>query len=153
MWSKAEAQQRTKRFYTNFGIYMKKYISKYDRKIPWVNYRTGVSAVTVKVEADNKTARVCIDIIDTDNGIKALFYEQFEEFKTLLQSEMSPLIWEPNYTNENGQSHCRIFVETSEYSISNEEHWGDIYRFFEKNLVAFHEFWDNCKDIFIDLEN
>lgn len=153
MWSKEEARNRKVRFYTNFGVYMKKHVENYDQKIHWVNYRTGVSSVFFKIESDNKTARVCIDIINKDEGLRDLFFEQFQEFKTLLQSEMDELIWLKEYYNKTGQINCRIYVETSEFSMNNEAQWGDLYRFFEKNMIALHEFWDNSKDIFIDLEN
>lgn len=153
MWSKEEARIKRVKFFTNFGIYMKKHTDLFERKIKWVNYRTGVSAVRFKIEADNKTARVVIDIIDNDEGVMDLFYEQFTEFKVLLESDMDELTWDKEYYNDTHLRSMRIYTELTGYSMNNEEHWGDLYRFFEKNMLALHEFWDNSKDIFIDLEN
>ena len=50
MWSKEESRNRKMRFFTNFGIYMKKYIPEYGEKIRWVNYRTGVNDIKFKIE-------------------------------------------------------------------------------------------------------
>lgn len=153
MWSKEEARKKRVQFFTNFGIFMKKYIEVYDKKINWINYNTGVKAVYFKIEADNKTARIAIDIIHKDEWIRDLFYEQFEEFKMLLQSDMDPLTWNKEHRNSFGQSNIRIYTELTGYSMNNKEHWGDIYKFFEKNMTALHDFWDNTKEVFIDLEN
>jgi|TARA_B100000795_G_scaffold267077_1_gene251288 hypothetical protein len=153
MWSKEEARKKRIRFFTNFGVYMKKHAEFTEQKIRWVNYRTGVSAIRFKIEADNKTTRVVVDIVNSDIGLMELFYEQFTEFKTMLEANMDELIWEKNYYNATGQRSMRIYTETSLYSMNNEEHWGDLFRFYEKNMLALHEFWDNSKDIFIDLEN
>ena len=153
MWSKEEAKKNRVRFFTNFGIYMKKHTELSEKKIRWVNYRTGVSAIKFKIEADNKTTRVIIEIIHPDKGIMQLFFEQFQEFKTMLQSNMDELIWEKEYYNTTGQMSMRIFTEMNTQSMSNEKHWGDLFRFYEKNMLALHEFWRNSKEIFIDLEN
>tara|TARA_B110000211_G_C13966714_1_gene503112 strand:- start:111 stop:572 length:462 start_codon:yes stop_codon:yes gene_type:complete len=153
MWSKEEARKKRVRFFTNFGIYMKKHAELSENKIRWVNYRTGVSAVRFKIEADNKKTCVAIDIIHPDEGVMQLFYEQFQEFKTMLQSDMDELTWEEAHYNATGQMNMRIFTEMDTLSMNNEEHWGDLFRFYEKNMLALHEFWENSKDIFIDLEN
>ena len=53
MWSKEESRNRKMRFFTNFGIYMKKYIPEYGEKIRWVNYRTGVNDIKFKIECQS----------------------------------------------------------------------------------------------------
>lgn len=153
MWSKEETKNRKVMFFTNFGIYMKKYIPEYGKKIRWVNYRTGVHSIQFKIEADKTSSRVCIDIINKDDGVREIFFEQFEEFKTLLSNSMDKLDWVKEYRIESGFYITRIFTELKGPSINQESEWGDIYRFFEKNLVALHEFWDISQDVFKDLEH
>ena len=153
MWSKEEARNRNIRFYTNFGVYMKKHAGEYGEKIRWVNYRTGVNSIRFKIEAFKNTSRVCIDIVNKDEGVREVFFEQFEEFKTLLSNSMNPLDWIKEYRIDSGVYITRIFTEINGPSINQESDWGDIYRFFEKNLIALHEFWEISQDVFQDLEN
>lgn len=132
---------------------MKKYIPEYGGKIRWVNYRTGVNSIRFKIEADKVSSRVCIDIINKDEGVREVFFEQFEEFKTLLSNSMDELEWIKEYRIDSGIYITRIITEFKGPSINNESEWGEIYRFFEKNLVALHEFWDISQDVFKDLEH
>ena len=152
MWSKKEAKDRRVRFFTNFGVYMKKHNEEYGNKMRWVNYRTGVNSVKFRIEVDNKTAKVCIDITNEDEGVRQLFFEQFEEFKKLLSNSMDELIWVKDQYIQSGFAISRIYAETDEFSMSNEAQWGELYQFIEKNIVALHEFWDMSQDVFKDLE-
>ncbi len=152
MWSKEEAKNRRVRFFTNFGIYMKKHAGDYGEKIRWVNYRTGVNAVRFKIGAHKKTSTVSIDIVNNDEGVREVFFEQFEEFKTLLSNSLTELNWVKNYRIDSGVYITRIYTELEGPSINNESDWGKIYRFYEKNLLALHEFWEISQDVFKDLE-
>ena len=153
MWSKQEAKNRKRDFFTNFGIYMKKYIPKYGHKIRWVNYRTGLNSIRFKIEVSKKSSRVCIDIINSDKGVREVFFEQFEEFKTLISQNMDTLIWEKQYRIDSGIYISRIYTELNGPTINMDSEWIHIYHFFEKNLIALHEFWEISKDVFDDLEN
>jgi len=153
MWSKTEAKIRRVNFFTNFGIYMKKHIPKYGEKVRWVNYRTGLKSIRFKIEADKKSSSICIDIVSSDSGVREVFFEQFEELKILLSKKMDRLIWEKNYRIDSGVYISRIYTELIGPSINEESQWGDIYLFFEKNLVALHEFWEISQEVFRDLEN
>ena len=153
MWSKEEARNRKKRFFTNFGIYMKKYIPEYGEKIRWVNYRTGVNDIKFKIECQKKISRVCIDIVHKDQSIREIFYEQFEEFKSILNQSMDEMVWIKKYRLDSGYYIARIYTELTGPSINSESDWGEIYCFIEKNLIALHEFWEVSQDIFRDLDN
>lgn len=153
MWSKEESRNRKKRFFTAFGVYMKKHKDEYGSRIRWVNYRTGVNAIKFRIEADNKNAFVCIDIINKDEGIREVFFEQFIEFKKVLNATMTELIWEPSMYLQNGEEISRIYTILEGKSINNEADWVDIFRFFEQNLIALHDFWDLSQDVFKDLED
>lgn len=152
MWSKEEAKEKRIRFFTNFGIYMKRHEATFGEKIKWVNYKTGVKSIKFRIEANNKTARVCIDIENKDSGIRALFTEQFKELKTLLEENTGELIWLNSYQYNPDREITRIYTELDGFSINNEDHWGDIYYFFEDKLIGLHNFWEMTSDVFIDLD-
>jgi len=66
---------------------------------------------------------------------------------------MDDLEWVKSFRVDSGVYIARIYTELNGPSINNESEWGDIYQFFEKNLVALHEFWEVSQDVFKDLEN
>ncbi len=132
---------------------MKKHAGEYGEKIRWVNYRTGVNSIRFKIEAQKNTSSVSIDIVNNDEWVREVFFEQFEEFKTLLTNSMDDLEWVKSYRVDSGVYIGRIYTELNGPSINNESEWGEIYQFFEKNLVALHEFWEISQDVFKDLEN
>lgn len=153
MWSKEEAKNRKKRFYTAFGIYMKKHRMNYDSRIRWVNYRTGVNGIKFRLDTDNKNAFVCIDIVQKDAGVREIFFEQFQEFSAILNSTIPNLVWLKSYYLNNGEEISRIYTCLENTSMNNEENWGVIFKFFEKNLVALHEFWELSQDVFKELDD
>jgi len=153
MWSKEEARNRNIRFYTNFGVYMKKHSAEYSEKIRWVNYRTGLNSVRFKLETFKNSSKVCIDVVNKDRGVREVFFEQFEEFKTLLSNSMDKLDWVKEYRVDTGIYITRIYAELKGPSINEESDWGEIYKFFEKNILALHEFWKISQDVFKDLES
>ncbi len=132
---------------------MKKYTPKYGEKIRWVNYRTGLNSIIFKIETDKKASSICIDIVSTDLGVREVLFEQFEELNLLLSKKMDRLIWEKNYRIDSGVYISRIYTELIGPSINKESDWGEIYLFFEKNLVALHDFWEMSQEIFKDLDN
>lgn len=153
MWSKEEVRNRNIRFYTNFGIYMKKHAKEHGEKIRWVNYRTGLNTVHFKLDTFKNSSKVCIDITGKDKGVREVFFEQFEEFKTLLSIRMDKLDWIQEYRIDSGIYITRIYTELRGPSINKESDWGEIYRFFEKNILALHDFWELSQDVFKDLES
>ena len=104
------------------------------------------------MDIDNKKASVAIEISHTDAGIRALFFEQFREFKFLLEQTMEEKwVWDNNYFNELGQPRARIYMELKEKSIFDETNWQDLFTFFKQRIIAFDEFWGDAQDIFKDL--
>jgi hypothetical protein len=84
MYSKDEASQLKQAFWTTFGQYITPQLSADGLKINWINYKTGIKHLYFKMEADNKSASISINITHPDKGIQELFFEQFLEVKTLL---------------------------------------------------------------------
>ncbi len=58
MYSKQEAANLKREFWTVFGQYMRPVLSADGEQINWVNYKTGEKHVFFKCEADSKAARV-----------------------------------------------------------------------------------------------
>lgn len=152
MWSKEEAQQKRIKFFTEFGKYMRYHSGDWGEKINWMNYNTGVKSIYFKIEADKSGAALCIDIVNKDEGIKDLFYEQFIEFKNLLSNQLTELKWVNPCLNISSLPMARISTEIKGYNLYLEEHWTPLFEFLEKNLLGLHHFWEDARDVFIELE-
>ena len=154
MYGKEESIALRKLFWTSFGKYIGHNRNAAGRKIKWLNYRTGVKNIYFRLEVDKRKARVCIDLQHSDEGIRALFYEQFLEVKTVFTdiTKTSEWIWLDYYCNEYNKEMSRIYVEIENVNLYDKSTWNTIFPFFSKHLLAVDEFWEEFKDLFKELE-
>ncbi len=54
----------------------------------WINYKTGIRHLYFRMQADNRQARIAIELNHPDAGIRELFWEQLRELKTLLHETL-----------------------------------------------------------------
>ena len=146
MYSKQEAAQLTKEFWTAFGQYMMPVMSGEGEKIAWVNYKTGEKNIAFRLGADNKKATVTIELSHPDTGIQQLYFEQFVQlkkiFETMVEGDWS---WQLNTTDEYGKTISRIQTELARVSVFKKEDWPRLISFFKTNIIALDEFWSNVK--------
>lgn len=153
MFSKAEARAWNERFYTAFGVYMRKHMPMADIGLKWLNYQTGVKDIYFRVEADKKAGRVSIDMQHSDEGMRALFFEQFQEFRKLLEGEylQTEMIWDDAYELPGGRLIARIYIEKEELNMFDQDDWRDFFEFFETYLTRLDAFWADFKPVFEEL--
>ena len=151
MFSRDEAKALNERFYTLFGTYMRRHQPQAEEARQWLNYRTGVKNIFFRVEATGKAALASIDLQHPDEGVRQLFYEQFQEFQKALESHTGPLIWDQAYSLNNGRVISRIYQKQEGISLYREEDWHQIFPFFEKYLLGFDAFWADFREAFIAL--
>jgi len=154
MYGKEESIALRKLFWTSFGKYIGHNKNAAGRKTKWLNYRSGVKDIYFRLEIDKRKARVCIDLQHNDEGIRALFYEQFLEVKTVFTdiTETSEWIWLDYYCNEYNKEMSRIYVEIEDVNLYEQTTWNTIFPFFSSHLIALDVFWDEFKDLFKQLE-
>ena len=132
---------------------MKNEISKSGLKIKWINYRTGISQLYIRLETDKKNARVCIDLQHKDEGIRALFFEQFLELKKVFtQNTTLNWVWEQHFINANGDEFSRIYTEIDHVNLFDKSTWKEAFNFYKKAMLDFDEFWVDYKDLFLQLQ-
>jgi len=153
MFTKEEKKNINTEFWTCFGVYMKKYNSKFGR-VKWVNYKSNVKDVYFRLSIDNKKAEFAIEIQHKDDGIRELFFDQFLELKTMLNNLVDEkLEWKQVVFNQYQQPISRISISLSDVSIYNKDDWQSVFQFFENRMVGLHEFWTEFKEIFNNLED
>jgi hypothetical protein len=153
MFTRAEASRIREEFWTAFGRYMSPVLSAEGMKINWVNYHTRLKDVHFRMDAGAKSAMICISVEHRDPGIQALYFEQFEELRTLLHATMAEAWeWRPHMEAEDGRPVSRIYKELPGISVFNRDQWPDLISFFKPRIIALDSFWEDAKYSFESLK-
>lgn len=143
MFSKEEAAQIKKEFWTSFG-------KSFPRK--WVLYDTKIKDFAFKFYCDNKKAEISIDIEIKDEVFRNAYYEKLWSLEGILEEELGGEVYKDEfYALDNGKIISRFWVEKHDVSIYNKNTWQDIFEFFVDKMSAFErvywEYEDFIKDI------
>lgn len=153
MYGKEEAKELKTLFWTSFGKYMRKHTTEYGSKIQWVNYKTGIKDIYFRLDADKRTAKVCVDLQHRDPEIREIFYDQFLETKTVFHELTgSEWIWLPIYIDDYGKEISRIYLEIDQVNMYNKDTWETMFLFFEKYMLGLDNYWEEFKDLFKQLD-
>jgi hypothetical protein len=146
MYSKQEASQLRQEFWTIFGRYMLPVLSAEGEKTNWINYKTGEKHIQFRMQADNRSAFIAIELTHADAEIQQLYYEQFLQLKHILQDALQePWQWQLHTTDENGRTVSRIFKEKTNVSLFRKEDWPELISFFKQRIIGLDAFWSNVK--------
>lgn len=144
MFSKEEAIQLKKEFWTTFG-------TDYPRK--WLLYNTKIKDVSFKFYVDNKKAQVLLDIEPKDDEKRKIYFEKIVSLKKILLEEFLPdAVFEQNYYLENGKIVSRIWVELTGISMNRKRDWKTIFSFFYDKMDAFERFFYEHEEYIKNLE-
>ncbi|WP_299013519.1 DUF4268 domain-containing protein [uncultured Polaribacter sp.] len=143
MFSKAEAEQIRKEFWTSFG-------KSFPRK--WLLYNTKIKGMAFKFVADRKKALVCLDLENPDELKNLLYYDQWLSLKSLLEQDLLNVIFDADYLLESGKTIQRIYIPfEKKFSIYNKNTWRDCYEFYVENMskleLFFYEYEAVIKNI------
>ena len=149
MYNRAEATQLRQAFWTTLGQYMAPVLSAEGMPANWINYKTGLKNVCFRMHADTQRATIGIELTMPDAGIRALFFEQFEEMKTLLHETMGETwTWEPAARDANGQPLSRIYTALAPANLFSRDDWPALISFFKPRLIALDAFWSDAQYAF-----
>lgn len=152
MLSKEELKEKNTDFWNTFRKVMNNQTSSSGRQINWINYPTDVKDIYIRMEVDGKGARLCFDIQPKNNDIRSILWEQMTELKAIMESEMEiKAIWneESHYWNERLIS--RIKWENNDLDYFKEDDIPKIVAFLKDKLVRFDKFYQEYKDIIVNL--
>lgn len=149
MYSKEQASQLKQAFWTAFGQYIAPHLSAEGLRTNWVNYKTGIKNLHFKMQADKKSASIAIEMSHSDPGIQELMFEQFLEFKNILNASLNEeWEWQLHVQDENDRTLSRIVKILPGVSIFKQEDWPALISFFKPRIIALDEFWSDAKDSF-----
>ena len=149
MYSKEQASQLKQAFWTAFGQYIAPHLSAEGLRTNWVNYKTGIKNLHFKLQADKKSASIAIEMSHPDPGIQELMFEQFLEFKNILNASLNEeWEWQLHEQDENYKTVSRIVKTLPGVSIFKQEDWPGLISFFKPRIIALDDFWSDAKDSF-----
>jgi hypothetical protein len=153
MFSKEEAKIKKIEFWQSLNEKLEMEKGVHGNKVNWTSFNTEIKHLYFRMEADEKVARLCIDMQFPNAGIREIYFEQFTELKNKLDEAFdSKLIWLPTHAHWNGKTIARICVEESGVNILNEPDWGKMQSFLVHNFVKLEAFWAEFGDIFKNLK-
>lgn len=143
MFSKQEAQQIKKEFWTAFG-------KSFPRK--WLLYNTKIKDFSFKFSVDNKKAEVSLDIEMKDELYRNAYYEKIWSLEDILRDDyIGDFQKDEYYVNASGKTLARYWVELHQVSVYNKETWRDIFEFFVERMDAFERFYYDFEDFIKDV--
>jgi hypothetical protein len=144
MYSKEETQKLKREFWVTFA-------EKYPRK--WMLYDTKIKDFSFKFYVDNKKAQVLIDIEHRNDEKRIAYFEKIEALKNILEDEfIKDLVFEKDYTLENGKTISRIWVEKLGVGVSNRNYWDEIFDFYNEKMDALELFYREYDEFIKDIE-
>ncbi|WP_407402410.1 DUF4268 domain-containing protein [Chryseobacterium sp.] len=142
MFSKEEAHQLKKEFWTAFG-------KSFPRK--WILYNTKVKDFSFKFYIDKKKAEVSLDIEMKDEGLRNAYYNKIWSLEDLLKEHIGNFTKVENYTLENGKVISKIWVEKENVSVFNKNTWQETFEFFVEKMEGFERFFYEYEDFIKDV--
>jgi hypothetical protein len=100
---------------------------------------------------DVSTTAVRYDIQFKDKEVRTLFWEQLNELKKLLNSTMNVETNWVEHLDSNGMVISRIYWESKDWSLYKVKDWKKMYRFMQERLLEFDLFYQEYKEILINL--
>lgn len=147
MYSKDELKQLKKNFWEGFGIYCSQIPSLKKRKSKFMLYNTKMKGVELKFDATREGAFVILEINIHDSTLRLEKYEQFEQYKTLLEKQFpTGLIWDFAYVRECGTEVCRIYTPKNGIDIHRPILWMEFYEFMSTEMLKLEKAFKSVKD-------
>jgi len=152
MYSPAESSKIRQDFWTVFGQYMKPVPSAQGFRINWQNYKTGIKDVYFRMKTERDFVSIGIEITHRDEEMQQLYFEQFEEFRKLLDAELQESWdWELHQFDDLGKIVSRIQKVKKGLNVYDQNDWPEIITFLKPRVIALDAFWANIKPAFEDL--
>lgn len=98
------------------------------------------------MNADQRTARIAIEMAHPDLGMQELLYEQFVAYKNILQDSLGEeWEWSLHSKDEYGRTISSISKQVDHVNIFKQEDWPKLISFFKPRIMALDEFWSDVK--------
>ena len=118
-------------------------LSADDEPQNWINYKTGVKHIHIRMDTPNRGASIGIVLTDPDPVARLQVYEQLQQLHVILNETtvFEDWSWEPITYNQTGQEISRVYVSIERASVLNKADWPELISFYKTRLIALDQFW------------
>ncbi|MGO1595300.1 MAG: DUF4268 domain-containing protein [Sphingobacterium sp.] len=149
LYSREEAKKIKEAFWTTFGNYMRPIPGAEGTRVNWINYKTGIRHLFFRMDADQHSAQIRIQIAHPDEGMRALLFDQFREYRSLLHTLLGEeWHWRLDHRDGYGKSHAYIGLECYDWNVFERADWSDLISFFKPRIILLDQFWSDAQDGF-----
>ena len=153
MYSKDEKKEMKLSFWTELNDQLTEAGKAKGRNMEWMNYPTQIKRFFFRMEADEKSARMCIDMQFVTKGIREIYFLQLQEFENKLKDVFTTeVIFNGDYEHWNGKTISRVYCELNDVNILNAEDRPKMQQFLLENFLKLDAFWEEFNAIFIALK-
>lgn len=151
MLTKEQRRIHNSEFWTDFKKFSKSFRSASGKRVDWLSYPTVVKFIYLRLEATHHYAALNFDIQPKDDGIRAIFWEQMGELKTVLTNAMNgdSGTWIENEYNQTVGEFSRIQWKLEGVDYYKSEDKEKIFDFFREKLLGFDDFYNDFNEILI----
>ncbi len=137
MFTKEESKKLRQEFWTAFG-------KSFPRK--WILYNTKIKDLSFKFHFDRQSAKVSIDIEDSDPEWRQHYFEKWIGLRSILESEIEGIEFCQHFELENGKEIACIYKELKDVSIHNKQTWQQTMLFLKENMEKLEAIWFDFED-------
>jgi hypothetical protein len=119
-------------------------------KINWINYRTGLKGVYLRMEANEVKASIKIEITQESDATEESYFNQLKKFRKKLAVIEKDWNWESTVPDGRSLSKNKIETSLEGVSILNKGDWPLLISFFKQHLIVLDAFWNSVKYSFRD---
>lgn len=149
MFSRESSSQIRSRFFTRFGKYMAPVPFAGGEKNSWINYKTGIKSIFIRIDTAADDVSIGFQIGHPDAMVRQMYYNRFLDLQPLFAEIVGPdFTWSRQYSSGEGQVVSRIYDRLENTTVLNESNWPDIISFLKPRLVALDNFWWQVSDQF-----
>lgn len=149
MYSKQEKVQLRKKFWTQFGQYMRPLPGADGERVNWINYKTGIKHLYFRMDADSQQATIAIELTHPDAERQQYYFEKFEALKKMLEETTDEKWkWELHTIDEDSKQISRIGSTLNGVNVFNAADWPAIISFLKPRILALDNFWSLVKETF-----
>jgi hypothetical protein len=151
MYSRQEATEIRKRFWTSFGKYLSP-IPPAGDKVNWINYKTGIRFIYFRMEVENE-AYIAVEITHKDAVTRQKYFDLFVSLKKVFEAIAGKdWRWQAEAKRDDSRSIACISSIVAGVNIYDPEDWPAIISFLKQRILALDKFWHTYKSMFEMME-